>query len=157
MGLASDDRPRQHHYIFAHRELLAIARRFAGDLPRGAASGRMTGAVVNLWNQIGSQLPEGESLPSDGLDVSLHDLDGTAVVLVTLPPAKHGAEAHFVGIVVADERLSAYYVLEYGWTMDNEPRTVLCRWDDQTHVNLGDGPPAQADAFLAAIRTRLGG
>ena len=33
---------------------------------------------------------------------------------------------------------------------------MLCKWEDHGHVNLGDGPPADAAAFLSAVQARLG-
>jgi hypothetical protein len=156
VGLLSEDRPRQHHYLFAHRELVRIARRFAPGLPELAESGRMGAAMAQTWERIGSQLPAGESLPHEGLKASLHDVGGRSVVLVTLPRPEHGAEAYFVGIVVIGDQLSDYYVLEHSWTTRDEPRTALCKWEDRGHVNLGDGPPAEEYAFLAALQARLG-
>jgi hypothetical protein len=155
VGLPSEDRPRQHHYLFAHRDLIAIARRFASGLPELAESGRMDAALAQTWERIGSHLPAGESLPHEGLKASLHNLGGKSVVLVTLPRPEHGAEAYFVGIVVIGDHLSDYYVLEHGWTTLNEPRTALCKWEDHRHVNLGDGPPAEENAFLSALQARL--
>lgn len=156
MGRFSEDRPRQHHYVFAHRELVAIARRFAGNLPELAQSGRMDAALAMTWDRVGSSLPADARLPQAGLEASLHDVDGASVVLVTMPHPEHGAEAYFVAIVVSDGQLSDYFVLEHGWTVRDEPRTVLCKWEDGSHVNLGDGPPAEAHAFLSAVQARLG-
>lgn len=155
MELFSEDRPRQHHYLFAHRELPAIARRFAGNLPELARSGRMDAALVRAWDQVGSRLPPADRWPHAGLEASLHDVDGRSVVLVTMPHPEHGAEAYFAAVVVADGRLSDYFVLEHGWTTRDEPRTVLCKWDHRRHVNLGDGPSAEANAFLSAVRAQL--
>jgi hypothetical protein len=156
VGLFSDDRPRRHHYLFAHRELLTAARNLGGRLPELASSGRLAAVLPAAWEQVGSRLPSRERLPDLGLGASLHDLDGISVVLVALPRPEHSAEAYFVAIVVADGGISDYFVLEHGWTTRDEPRTVLCKWDDRGHVNLGDGPPAEADAFLAAVRAHLG-
>jgi hypothetical protein len=105
MGLFTEDRPRLHHYLFPHRELPAVARRFAGALPELLSSGRMDTALVGMRDRVGSRLPVTERLS--------HARDG--------------------------------------------PRTVLCRWDDRSHVNLADGPPAEASAFRLAVLSRLGG
>jgi hypothetical protein len=155
MRLFSEDRPRQHHYVFAHRELLAVARRFAGNMPELAQSGRMDAALTATWNRVGDHLPATDRLPPTGLRASLHDGDGSDIVLIVMPLPEHGAEAYFVAVVVAEARLVDYFVLEHGWTTTDEPRTVLCKWEDQNHVNLGDGPPPDANAFLAAVRARI--
>lgn len=155
VGLLNEDRPRQHHYLFAHRTLLAIARRFAGGFPELVKSGRMDAALVKAWQDAGSKLAAGDVLPHEGLHASLHDLGGKTVVLVALPQPAHAAEAYFVGIVVVGDQFSDYFVLEHGWGLRDEPRTVFCKWDDQGHVNMGDGPPAEAGAFLSAVETQL--
>lgn len=155
MALFREDRPRRHHYLFARRELPAIARRFAGTLPELARSGRMDAALVATWDRVGSRLPAEDRWPQSGLEASLHDADGRSAVLVTMPHPEHGAEAYFAAIVVADGQLSDYFVPEHGWTTEDEPRTVLCKWDDGGHVNFGDGPPPVANAFLSAVQAKL--
>lgn len=155
VGLFNEDRPRRHHYLFARRELRAIAGRFAGRLPGLVRAGRMDAALAMAWDQAGSHLPAAGRLPHAGLEASLHDLEGRSVVLVTMPRPGHGAEAYFAAVVLAGGRLSGYFALEHGRTTRDEPRTVLCTWDDRGHVNLGDGPPAEASAFLPAVQTQL--
>ena len=115
----------------------------------------MDTALAGAWNQVGSRLPPADRLPRAGLGASLYDLDGKSVVLVTMPHPEHGAEAYFAAVVVASGRLSDYFVLEHGWTVRDEPRTVLCKWDDRGHVNLGDGSPAEANGFLSAVQAQL--
>jgi hypothetical protein len=155
VGLFNEDRPRQHHYLFAHRELRAIAGHFADRLPGLVKSGRMDAALAMARDQVGSHLPPADRLPHAGPAASLHDPEGRSVVLVTMPRLEHGAETYFAAIVLAGDHLSDYLVLEHGWTTRDEPRTVLCKWDDQGHVNLGDGSPAEANAFLPAVQTQL--
>ena len=156
MALFRDDRPRAHHYVFAHRELLAIARRFAGSMPELARSGRMDAALARAWDHAGDRLPPGDRLPHAGLAASLRGAAaGSQVVLVTMPRPAHAAEAYFAAIVVAGDQLAHYFVLEHGWTTRDEPRTVLCKWDERGHVNLGDGPPPDASAFLEALHAHV--
>jgi hypothetical protein len=153
--LFREDRPREHHYQFAHRELLGASRRFAGSLPSLARSGRLDSVLVQAWSHVGQAMPAGGRLPADGLAASLHSFQDRDVVLVTMPKAEHAAEVHFVAIVISGDRLTDYYVLEHGWTTEDEPRTVMCKWDERGHVNFGDGPPADIGAFLAAVEQLL--
>ena len=155
MGLFNSDRPRPHHYQFAHRQLLAVARRFAGTLPELARSGRLDTALTRTWEEVGDHLPPADRLSPAGLGASVQDVDGRHIVLVTMPYPEHGAEAYFVAIVVAGKHLVDYFVLEHGWTTEDEPRTVLCKWTDHGHVNLGGGPPAQSSSFLPAVQGHL--
>jgi hypothetical protein len=108
------------------------------------------------WDRAGGHVPPAGRLPPAGLGASLHEADGRHIVLITMPRPEHGAEAYFVAIVVAGEKLAGYFVLEHGWTTADEPRTVLCKWTDRGHVNLGGGPLAGTDAFLSAVRACLG-
>jgi hypothetical protein len=157
MALFNTDGPRRQHYLFAHRQLLAVARRFAGTLPEMARSGRMDTALAATWDRAGEGLPPADRWPAAGLTATLDERDGRHIVLVTMPRPEHGAEAYFAAIVVAEDHLADYFVLEHGWTELDEPRTVLCKWDDQgRHVNFGDGPPAEANAFLSAVHAQLG-
>jgi hypothetical protein len=156
MALFRDDRPRPHHYVFAHRELPAIARRFAGSMPEQARSGRMDAALGRGWDHVGDRLPPGDRLPREGLAASLHGAGaGSQVVLVTMPQPAHAAEAYFAAIVVDGGQLARYFVLEHGWTTQDEARTVLCEWDERGHVNLGDGPPPDGSAFLESLHAHL--
>jgi hypothetical protein len=100
-------------------------------------------------------MPADDRLPADGLAASLHSFQDRDIVLVTMPRAEHAAEAYFVAIVISGGRLTDYYVLEHGWTTEDESRTVMCKWDERGHVNFGDGPPAETDAFLAAVEQLL--
>lgn len=128
MGLFNNDRPRPHHYQFAHRQLLAVARRFAGTLPELARAGRLDTAFTKTWEAVGDHLPLAGRLSPADLGASLQDVDGRHIVLVTMPHPEHGAEAYFVAIVVASKHLVDYFVLEHGWTTEDKPRTALCKW-----------------------------
>jgi hypothetical protein len=157
MALFNTDGPRRHHYVFAHRQLLAVARRFAGTFPEMVRSGRLDTALAATWDRVGEGLPPADRLPGAGLTAALDERDGRHIVLVTMPRPEHGAEAYFAAIMVADDQLARYFVLEHGWTERDEPRTVLCEWDDQgRHINFGDGPPAEVNAFLSAVHAQLG-
>lgn len=50
-----------------------------------------------------------------------------------------------------------YFTLEKGLHLDGGERTVLCEWERHDtgprHANYGDGPPPEAEAFLAAVTT----
>lgn len=155
MPLVRDDRPRRQHYHFAHRELPGVSRRFAVSLPDLAMSGRLDNALVQTWERVGEAMPPDDRVSSDGLAASLHSFEDRQIVMVTMPRPEHAAEVYFAAIVVSDGQLTDYFVLEHGWTLQDEPRTVMCKWDERGHVNLGDGPPADAGTFLAVVEQIL--
>src|SRR5215467_372433 len=127
-------------------------RRQIGAAGEIRALGRRAGYGVD---QASTRLPPADGLPHAGLEASLYHVDGGSVVLVTMPHPEHGAEAYFATIVLAGDRLSDYFVLEHGCTIRDEPRIVLCKWDDRGHVNLGDRPPAEVNTFLSAVQAQL--
>ena len=97
-------------------------------------------------------LPTDQRVNVEGLAACrFGDLVGRTTVVVTMPPAEHAAEAHFVGAVIAEDSLLRYITLEHGWNLDDSPRTVLCQWTERGHMNLGDGPPVDRDAFREAV------
>ena len=138
--------------------LLTVARRFAGGWPELVKSGRMDSALRAIWDHVGGQLPLDDQLSGTGLRARLHEADGKDIVLVTLPRPEHGAEAYFVAVVVAEDRLADYFVLEHGWTPADEPRTVLCKWDDEVRLDpenpgRSDGPGHLNRATATSWRT----
>lgn len=146
------ERPRHHHYVFAHRELPSAAFRFGADLVTAAREGRLTLATV--WDRVGETVPPDDRLPSDGLDVAYHALAGQDVLLVTLPAPDAPTEAHFVALVGDPVR---FFTLEDAYSpLDGSRYTVLGEWTDSgSHVNHGPGPAPEPGLFLAAIGERL--
>jgi len=107
MPQLKDDHPRRHHYLFAHRELLGVARRFAGNLTELSAMGRLDDALIRTWDRIGETLPATDRVPHGGLAATMHNGD-RQVLLVTMPPAEHAAEAHLVAIVLNEGQLAVH-------------------------------------------------
>lgn len=52
-----------------------------------------------------------------------------------------------------DDIALQYFTLENGFVMPGEPpRTALCGWTaEPAHLNMGDGPPPEAEAFRAKV------
>jgi hypothetical protein len=155
--LIGSDKPRTHHYLFAHRELPAIARKVGDRLPSLVETGRMDEALERTWQHVGERLAEADRLPAFGLHATVHDVGSAKVILVAMPSAEHTTEAHFVGIAFPGEEPLRYFVLEHSWTLDDQPSTVLSEWTTDAHVNLGTGPAPVPEAFLAAVSARLDG
>ena len=92
--------------------------------------------------------------------------DNTVVGLVIFPPPKGITEAYFVATVYRppvkkkwfskEKALVRFFTLEHGINSDGSPRTVLCEWtNDESHLNLGNGPEAIAEAFLKEVYALL--
>jgi hypothetical protein len=154
-----EDRPRRHHYDFAHRTLPAIVRGSKVDLAALAQAGSLDDALAASWRAVGDQLHEADRLRGDGLRGALVELAGGPALLVTFPMAMHAAEAHFALITPLDPPDARRYItLESSWdAMGDQPRTVLGEWTAEGHLNMGDGPSATPEAFLSRVATLLGG
>jgi hypothetical protein len=155
---AEEDQPRRHHYEFAHRVLPSILlnpnvdlEHLAGDLEH------LHGALRATWERLGSKHDESDRLPPDGLVVERRDVGDAEGILVTLPPALHVAEAIFILVAPLDAGSARrFFTLESGWDVVHRQRyTVLGEWSDTGHSNLGEGPPVDGGAFIAAVASML--
>lgn len=151
MPLLVSDRPRDHHYLFAHRELPAVVARFGEDMPAMVNAGRLDEALLQTWHHLGEHLPHDERVDPRGLSSSVHAIPVGEIVLVTMPRAEHITEAHFAAVVVLPEHRPRYLVLEHSWTTEDAPATVVGEWTSERHLNLGEGPAADAEAFLTVV------
>jgi hypothetical protein len=150
--LYQTDRPRAHHYDFGHRLLPGLAIRGRLDFLELASRALLDELLRNWWRDVGEQLPAEERLVHDGLRAELTAAGGAPVVLITMPEACHAAEAHFVALIPgAEPGAWRCLTLEYTWTLDDRPATVLGGWSAGGHVNYGDGPVPDRRAFLAAL------
>lgn len=150
--------PRAHHYRYAHRLLAGLARDLGPQMLDHEPDAGFTGGLTQLWDGYGERLPEEERLPADGLSAELVRRDGYRALVVVLPPAVAPSEAHLVAVVqVGEAEQCRYLTLEHGVSpIDRQPYTVLGEWTaDGSHLNLGPGPAADPEAFIAAVERIL--
>jgi hypothetical protein len=164
--------PRLHHYVFGHILLRQI---FFRDASAFVAALREGGDPLlhRIWDDVGDWIVQNEEgqhqLPCVGLTCTHREIvSGTYAVIVSLPQPQEITEAHFVGLVVrppkkrfsglvcVDTGMARYITLERGETSDGAPRTVLCEWTEDSHVNMGDGPEATVDGFSNALAELVG-
>lgn len=176
-GQNTNSRPQ--HYIFAHRLLPQVAYHYGvrtafllGDEEKGHDH------LLRLWSDAGEGLPPEDMVEPVGLSSFTRREGNLLITIVTLPEPRSVSEAHFTAIVcgplpappeeATEEQLNAfeeaflsaptqYYTLEHGVQLAPlKKRTVFCSWTaDGTHLNFGDGPEADAEAFLAFIVAKL--
>lgn len=155
------DRPRPHHYHFAHGYLRRLVLESPIDFMGLAADGSLDARLSLSWQSVGARFADAERLPADGLSSAVASIGETTIVVVTMPPAQHVTEVHYAAIVPAatirgSEVARRYLVLEHSWNLDDSPATVLGEWTTEGHhVNFGDGPRPQAAAFVAAVERLL--
>jgi hypothetical protein len=159
MPSRQQDKPRPHHYQFAHRALPAISRNPQVDLAALARSGRLNGALRATWTAVGERLQEPDRLSGDGLHGELADLAGEQAIVVTLPPARHATEAFFAVITPLDPlQARRYLTLEFSWNVvTSQPATVVGEWQADRHINHGDGTGADRSALIAKVQQLLSG
>jgi hypothetical protein len=148
-----DDKPRPHHYQFAHRALPAIALKPSVDLAALADEGRLDAALRATWAAVGERQEPADRLTDEGLRARMVSIAGAQGVLVTLPAAAHATEAFFAVIAPVDGQVPRRYILlEFSWNVvAGEPATVLGEWRSGSHFNLGGGPRAVESEFLAQV------
>ena len=164
-------KPRNQHYVFAHiflRQLVLDAPwQFFGMM----ASPGAEKILISIWNNVRAWLektgkPVDASSP-DGLVATPTRIGGFPAVLVTLPKPIGVTEAYFIAVVMKTLEMPrdmkekgpvSYYALEHGHSLATQSdRTVLTEWKDGTHLNFGDGPPAELESFRIAVERKLGG
>ena len=150
---AENGQPRRHHYEFAHRALRSIMSDPKIDLVRLANDqGRLDGALRATWGEVGARHAENDRVSEDGLSVERRSVSGFDGLLVTLPTALNPAEAIFVLVVPLESpEARRLLALEFVWDVVNRrPYTVLGAWTQEGHINLGDRPKTDPDAFIEA-------
>ncbi len=159
MGRWQDDRPRGQHYEFAHKALPGIVRNPAIDFAALADQGRLDAALRTTWTAVGERHPDEEPINAEELRGELVDAGWTKIVLITLPAARHAAEALFIVVGPLSPPESRRYITpEYSWKpLTAQPSTILGGWAADAHVNLGSGPDTPTRfAFLARVSEILG-
>ncbi len=163
------DEPRCHHYTFAHLALRSVAQEqplaFLGVL----ASPDARRFLANLFQSVSEHCKEREPKPDFGIeDVAVHPvrIGHYPCAVIEMPRPRATTETFFVAAVLLadlDQGLPdskdvklRYFTLEKGFVIGGPPRTVLCEWTAEgSHVNYGDGPEPQLEAFTEAVREML--
>jgi hypothetical protein len=151
------DKPRPHHYEFAHRAVPRIAFDPRFDPLAMAREHRLDAALRATWAAIGERRDAADRLPDEGLTGELVEVAGQSAVLVTFPVAKHAAEAFFALVAPLEPPESRRYLtLEFSWNVvTDHPTTVIGEWHAGSHVNHGPGPEAARSTFLTSVEALL--
>ncbi|RYG73060.1 hypothetical protein EON80_03610 [bacterium] len=173
-------KPRDQHYIFAHRFLPALAFQMGATIIMilGREDQDDSESLLHeVWKDIALQqeIPVDEQIDSSALKASCGRIGDKAVAIIQLPPPEAVTEAHFVAIVsdlpaepagdasedikVLEQQLRAaptrYFTLENGYPLDGTPRTTFCEWTKDSHLNMGTGPEPNLEAFRAFLKEKL--
>jgi hypothetical protein len=157
-----------HHYVLAHIALRQVALSDPYLFFAVMASPQQQEFLANLWKQVCHNCDKEGAAFFDCRDLIIHTtrIGDYPAVLIEMPKAYFVAEAHMVCAVlkVSIEELAQkpdrpevrYFTLEKGMNMPTgADRTVLCSWKGDTHANFGDGPEANAAAFMERIKQMI--
>lgn len=155
--MPATDKPRPHHYEFAHRALPAMAAGLGREIIDVALAGNLDVGLHSTWTMLGKRLSPGNRLPPDGLTGTGVSLEQSDLVVITFPPAERIAEAHFAAVVISrDQTAVRYFTLELSRGESGGIVTSIGEWADGRHVHHGTGPAPDLGAFVAALAELLG-
>jgi len=154
------------HYVFAHYALRHLALAEPMQFLAIAASDEPERFVEVVLQDVAERCEQPCTI--DARSVKFHPVSckGFPCAVVELPAPQETAEAFMVALVVlmdmaasdaatASSSEGRYFTLEKGFTLSDEPRTVLAEWDESSHSNFGDGPQPTVEGFVAAIKEHL--
>jgi len=177
---ATRPRARQQHYLFAHKMLPQIAFDFgAASVLMLSDSEKAADFLERVWRDCGEGLQGRDLVALDGASVGLavetrRVADDEMISIVSLPAPQVTPEAYFVALMCdavpqsvpndgSPESLELWkllvrstpvrvFTLELSQDEGGREGTVFCEWtNDGRHVNMGDGPPADKNAFFAFL------
>lgn len=142
--------PRDHYYLFVHQ--IFPKTLWVGDSLFGIlAVPDNQEFILNMWTNVGQNLPVHQRLPGYGIKHSSHWIGGEHLVfLITLPPATEPLEAPLIALTTSPT--VRYFTLEKGSGRD----FLLCEWTEtENHLNYGEVAESDETGFLRAICQRL--
>lgn len=165
--LPSEDDGPTFEYVLAHLALRHLALgnplQFLGVLASPDAKDFIQSVIDDVVEK--SQCPA----TFDAASVNAHPtrIHSFPCAILEFPPPEKMAEAFMVALVVfldlnegepsdLESVEARYFTLEKGFTSTNEPRTVLCEWTEESHLNYGDGPAPTVEEFIAALGNHIG-
>jgi hypothetical protein len=159
----------RHHYDFGH----AVLREACSFNPMAffqvlASPGRED-FLENLWKVACERCDETGPAWFSGKEIAIDSLmlGNYPTILVTMPLPRVATEAYYVAIVlltpmdqivtgaIPEQASFGYYTLELGIGPDGSRYTLLCSWEDGTHISFGSGPEAEPTPFLQAVSEKL--
>jgi hypothetical protein len=160
-------RPRSQYYFFQHYALrqAMFQLKVAGvGVLLSPRRDELLRAVCNDVTKACREKGETALDPYPGVEALPLRAGKFPCVVLTMPPPLRTTECHFVGVVAhfdpnsgekpSEQTPISYFTLERGVSLERggAERTVLCEWNEAgTHLNMGDGPPPDAQAFADSI------
>jgi hypothetical protein len=146
------ERPRPHHYLFAHRVMPQFFFKNTDSFFMRLQAEPATEAA-RVWDYVGEPLRPEDRLPAEGLTAEYRTGEnGLRMVVVTLPPAKISPEAIYLVLAIRGrDRFCLTYERSHP-LMELKDIAILCGWDSSGgHLNFGFGGDHSREAFEKAL------
>ncbi|MHC4744220.1 MAG: hypothetical protein ACYS8Z_20065 [Planctomycetota bacterium] len=132
---AMQEKPRYHHYVFAHRALCSLALSQPEKLIQTLKSAQANKFLSELLANIDSKAPEDTARRDFTVeDIAVHpfDFEGSQAVIVEMPEPKNCPEVFFASVVYPS---TCYFTLEKLADAFSGPdaRAVFCSWSRNIH------------------------
>jgi hypothetical protein len=167
----NEDPIRQLLYTFQHIAIREAAFDNYPELIRDLSEIQSEWPLMYIWLMARAHCKDRNLLPDDSAnvheevkqhqkllkEVSIHPRkrDGYTIYIITMPPPENITEAYFAAIVHKDGELhepmkpspsTRYFLLERSFA-----HPVLGEWQNGTHLNLGEGPEPNLEAFANVV------
>lgn len=149
------------HYDFVHEKLRSICfmdsrSSFEDIMMNEEMRGQYMDALLgDLYHEHFTDASN--SVSYDEIEFTVDKIHGMNTIFIKMPEPEEWCEAFFIALVFKknDPALKGgystevlYYTLEKGRVGSS---TVLCRWDNDKHLNLGEGPEPDLEKFKKSI------
>ena len=154
------------HYALAHLALRHMALAEPLQTLAILASPEAEKFLALLLEDVAEKCEVRANFKASAIQVHRLRVNDFPCAILEFPQPQNTTEAFMVALVVmldastediseTEEVEARYFTLEKGFTMTDEPRTVLGEWTHESHINYGDGPPADLKSFVEALERHL--
>jgi len=156
------------HYVFAHYAMRHVALSDPLQILGILASPNSSEFIEAVLEDVQTQCGQKASFRASDIKVHQVRVGNFPCAVFELPPPQEMAEAFMTALVVPIELnagppsdlegvVARYFTLEKSISLSGGPRTVLAEWNETEHINFGDGPEPNVDAFVTSLNKVFAG
>ncbi len=145
----------RHHYRFVHwglRRSAATEPQFMLDCLCSESASDYLGSIYN-WIEI--ECAEDGPAPFGVDQIRVQEVSsklGVPAVMIVMPPPLNGSEAYSACLVKIPTQFRLFTLEMVQTKQDEEPRTFVCEWEKESHVNYGKINEVSDTAFIKEIK-----
>ncbi len=162
------ERARPQHYAFAYSVLPQFVYWDPIKFQQASVQNEMSRILRHLWDQVATEFPVQDQIPSDELQCLVDEFDGLTRVIVIMPTTKKTMEAEMLGICISADKPGAFnmfkksepevhiFALERSYENEGQPMNMIGVFskDRGRCGNLGQGPK-DVDGFKLWIAQHI--